>query len=80
MSLASHQYDSVSAYNSYVHQGDVYHVEPTRSPLKEQKEVAHYGLCLTSAPLTDPGDFVGRAFEIDAMQHILRPGQTPTEQ
>lgn len=38
------------------------------------------GLCLKSAPIIPPSDFVGRAHEIGTLHDILRPDQAPTEQ
>lgn len=39
-----------------------------------------FGLCLKSAPVIKPGDFVGRAGEIAAIHDLLRPDEAPTEQ
>ncbi|KAJ9656251.1 hypothetical protein H2198_005102 [Neophaeococcomyces mojaviensis] len=38
------------------------------------------GLCLNSAPLIKPDDFVGRTTEINNVHNVLRPDQEPVEQ
>lgn len=38
------------------------------------------GLCLASAPLIQPDEFIGRAGEIDAIHHILQPDQATSQQ
>lgn len=54
---------------------------PTNIPADSKPEkVVSLGLCLSSAPQIEPGNFVGRAGELDHMQCILLPGAASTEQ
>ncbi|KAK5308904.1 hypothetical protein LTR70_010748 [Exophiala xenobiotica] len=46
---------------------------------QEVDELAHYGLCLSSA-LIEQGFFVGRKEEIDTMSKMLQPGETSIQQ
>lgn len=48
--------------------------------IQDSKRTADYGLCLTSAPLINPSDFIGRTAEIDSMRQVLQPGSPSTEQ
>lgn len=75
-----HHFAQTTAYNSYVHQGDVYHVHRQENVHRGPDEVVQYGLCLNLAPLIDPSYFVGRAEEINAITEVLHPGQVSTVQ
>jgi len=48
--------------------------------LSDSYKTSSLGLCLNSAPLIQPEDFVGRTAELNEVHHILRPDQAPAEQ
>jgi hypothetical protein len=76
----SHQYSSVSASHSFIHQGNVYNYILPESQRQEPDEIAQYELCLSLAPAIDPSYFVGRDAELKQMNQALQPGGTAIEQ
>jgi len=71
-----HSFPHVTAHNhSTVHLGDVYNVGS-----QEPEKVRSLGLCLHSAPVIHPNDFIGRAAEINSMHEILLTGEAYVEQ
>jgi len=80
MHAASHQYGNLHACNSNVLQGDIHIHGPIWGSDQERAKIFHYGLCLGSAPVISPGDFVGRTAELEQMKRVLRPGEKAIEQ
>lgn len=78
--LHDQNFPGVLAHDSYVHQGDVYYVQAPVAVPREPEPIAHYGLCLSLAPLIDPSSSVGRAEEVDTMKEMLDPGRLSTTQ
>lgn len=77
---SGHQFPSFSANNCYVHQGDIHNYGVPPDLQQATDKVVDYGLCLRSAPLIDPGYFVGRIQEIETISQILQPSEPCTEQ
>ena len=50
------------------------------SALTKSYQTRSLGLCLTSAPLVKPDDFIGRNAEIEAISNVLRPDEVLIEQ
>lgn len=71
-----HYSSSVSAHDqSHAHLGDTHHTNHHKT-----NEVRSLGQCLSSAPVIDASNFVGRALELDRMSDVLRPGEASIEQ
>lgn len=54
--------------------------EDITAPLIDDYKTVSLGLHLTSAPLIEPNNFIGRTAEIDAIHEVLRPDEVSTEQ
>lgn len=72
----SHDFGDLVAYNSSVHQGDVYYLNNIPEPATPNA----FGLCLGSAPLIEANDFIGRTAELDQMAQKLQVDEIFTEQ
>lgn len=75
--LPGHAFGNIVASgNENVHLGDTFHMH--QNPEADTLKV--FGLRLTSAPLIEPDNFIGRTKELEEMKRVLRPGETSVEQ